>query len=403
MSAPATRGSGARQCDILSENKNSPCNLLEHSVTQFCPDAQGRLIYLKEYLSDLRKALEERENAARYIHDFLEFNTNEVSPGSDRDLLVGIASDVKDTKSKITLVEREIGSLSINFDRLNTRVQNTEHKLGLVPSKEKAPIQSFKPRIMVDLRNTESLEEQQLQLQLQQQGLSPYSSTLASSSQQQGLSSHSSTLASSNTTGASAMRAGDLQKATEPMDEKKPPLVYYKGGLDGATMPAPHLDDLTEFLKNDEAMRKKLRGLGMEQPKKVRGHKPTKEEEAAYHEREKLLLSKLSETNTNMVKMLEMGKGGEGRVNRLIKQKFREISKEHGYPINPRTRRVQDLVDGDHLSELSLNWHLNTTLKRDFESLLATREERSCVLVTTHAQDNQVIGIEIIQCRDNVL
>ena len=168
------------------------------------------------------------------------------------------------------------------------------------------------------------------------------------------------------------LAAGEKEKGTESTD--RPPLVYYRGGLDGATMPTPHLEDLSNFLKNDEALKKKLKGLGMEQPKKVGGHKPTAEEEAAYQEREKLLLSKLSETNSNMIKMLEMGKGGEGRVNKLIKQKFRELSREHGYPINPRTRRVQDLVDGDHLSDLNLNWHLNTKRKGEFEDYLATRE-----------------------------
>ena len=170
------------------------------------------------------------------------------------------------------------------------------------------------------------------------------------------------------------MVVGEKEKGTESTD--RPPLVYYRGGLDGATMPTPHLEDLSNFLKNDEALKKKLKGLGMEQPKKVGGHKPTAEEEAAYQEREKLLLSKLSETNSNMIKMLEMGKGGESRVNKLIKQKFREISREHGYPINPRTRRVQDLVDGDHLSEVGLNWHLNTVKKQEFEAYLAARERQ---------------------------
>ena len=172
MSAPDTRGSGAWQSEILTENSvtQTPLNLLD-TVTQTCnPEIQARLVCLKEHLSDLKKTLEEKENAARYIHDFLDFNASETSSGCE-ELLKSIASDVKETKTKMTKVEHEIGSLSVNFDRLSTRVQNTEHKLGMTPSSETMPIPSYKPGILIDKRCPESLQNQQPQIQQQHQGL----------------------------------------------------------------------------------------------------------------------------------------------------------------------------------------------------------------------------------------
>ena len=183
MSAPDTRESGVWQSERLLENNvnQTSCNVLENSVTQPCFDIQGRLIQLGHHLSDLRKTLEDKENAARYIHEFYDFNMSEAPPGSEN-ILASIAEDCKATRSKLCLVEREIGNLSVNFDRLSTRVENTEHKLGLTPSNETlpVPVQTFKPRIVDDRRDQQSLQEVQPQPKAQQQGLSSLGNTYAS-------------------------------------------------------------------------------------------------------------------------------------------------------------------------------------------------------------------------------
>ena len=331
-------------------------------VTHIHLNSQEKLSDLQKVIQSLRQDLEKKkEDVIRYIIDHHDSNLSGTSAGTGDlgdsaklDILIG---GMKKTTDQLDKLDGEVKDLSINFNRLNTRVQNTEFQLGLNPSSETIPIQTFRPTRLIDRRHPDSVRQLELQLQ-------------KSSSNSPAIT------APARNSGATATDpVGEKQKETERKEEKKPPLVFYKGGLDGVSMPAPHLDDLSEFLKNEEDLRKKLKGLGMEQPKKVGGHKPTQEEEDAYRERENQLLIKLSETNTNMVKMLELGKGGEGRVNRLIKKKFREISKENGYPVNPRTRRVQDLVDGDHLSDLHLNWHLNTKRKEIFERQLAAKEE----------------------------
>ncbi len=326
MSAPDTRGSGAWQTVKFSEKV----------VNQTFPNASDRLIALRKKLCELKEHLEKKENAARYIREFLIFNESDAPTGDMEKLLREIGTDVKATKVQVGAVEKEITSLSINFDRLATRVETTEHKLGVTPSAETMLLPTYKVRPLVDKRSPESV---------------------AALGQEAGASS------------TPVAVSGDEEKS-----EERPPLVFYKGGLDGESMPTPHLDDLTAFLKKNEGLQKRLRGLGQEQPKKVGGVKPTKEQEAEYKRREDLLLNKLSETNTNMVKMLEQGRGGEGRVNRLIKQKFREISRDQGYPVNPRTRRVHDVVDGDTLCDINLNWHLNTKNKEIFEKHLRERD-----------------------------
>ena len=322
-------------------------------------NSQEKISDIKRQLQVLRQDFEKKKDGIRYLIEHHDSNLKGTSSGLTSDAKLDIVvAGIRDTGIKLDKLDKEVGSLSINFDRLTTRVQNTEFQLGVTPSSDTTPVPTCRPRLL-DRRHPDSVRQLELQLQKASAGSpappAPARHNVISS--------------------AAEAVLGEKQKEAEQKADKRPPLVYYKGGLDGVTMPAPHLDDLSEFLKNEEDLRKKLKGLGVEQPKKVGGHKPTQEEEDEYRERENQLLIKLSETNTNMVKMLEMGKGGEGRMNRIIKQKFREISKEHGYPINPRTRRVQDLVDGDHLSDLHLNWHLNTKLKETFERLLVEKEE----------------------------
>ena len=59
-------------------------------------------------------------------------------------------------------------------------------------------------------------------------------------------------------------------QATGPEDIKKPPQVYYKGGVNYSKMPTPHLGDLIEHMKSDEAVRKHLKGLGLAKTRRKR-------------------------------------------------------------------------------------------------------------------------------------
>ena len=141
MSAPDTRESGAWRSDVQQDN------FVTHSyrsVTQ--PEAKERLDYLKALVSDLRQDLEFGENAIRYIFNCHDNNMSEASGEEGMNLLRSIAENVADTKSRMTNVEQEIGSLSVNFDRLSTRMENTEHHLGLRPSAETMPVPTCKPR-----------------------------------------------------------------------------------------------------------------------------------------------------------------------------------------------------------------------------------------------------------------
>ena len=100
MTAPGTRGSGAWQCDVLTENNVSqtPWYFLENSS----PDIQGRLSYLSRHLSDLKEDLEEKEEHVRYIHELLESNTSEVSPGCE-DILKTIAAGVDAARTRANI------------------------------------------------------------------------------------------------------------------------------------------------------------------------------------------------------------------------------------------------------------------------------------------------------------
>ena len=142
MSAPDTRESGVWQSErLLEHNVNqTSCNVLENSVTQPCFDIQGRLIQLGHHLSDLRKTLEDKENAARYIHEFYDFNMSEAPPGSEN-ILASIAEDCKATRSKLCLVEREIGNLSVSkalgpwyTPPTDFKIHTSKHEVEVIPS-----------------------------------------------------------------------------------------------------------------------------------------------------------------------------------------------------------------------------------------------------------------------------
>ena len=173
MSAPDTRESGAWRSDIPQEKSVTQSYRL---VTQPGPDPKEKLDYLRVYLGDLRKNLEDKEDAIRYIINYRDNNMSEASGGQE-DILQTIAADVRETKTKINVVEQEIGSLSINFDRLSTRMQNTEHHLGLNPSAETMPVPTCRPRL-----TDRTFGQLQLQQQQQQQGPNPSSSANASPS-----------------------------------------------------------------------------------------------------------------------------------------------------------------------------------------------------------------------------
>ena len=68
-----------------------------------------------------------------------------------------------------------------------------------------------------------------------------------------------------------------------------------------------------------------------------------------------------------MVKALELRRGGEGRLNKILKSQLREVQKEQGYQVNPQYCRVVDYVDREHLSDINLNWYLDSEAKEAFE------------------------------------
>ena len=76
-------------------------------------------------------------------------------------------------------------------------------------------------------------------------------------------------------------------------------------------------------------MRTHLKGLGQAAPTSTPGgKKPTATEVHDYEEKEKHLLNKLSEKSHQMVKALESGKGGEGKLNKILKTQLREIQRD---------------------------------------------------------------------------
>ena len=125
-------------------------------------------------------------------------------------------------------------------------------------------------------------------------------------------------------------------------------------------------------------MRKHLKGLGLATTTgKVGGKKPTADKVKVYEEKEKLLLNKLSQKSHEMVKALELRRGGEGRLNKILKSQLREVQKEQGYQVNPQSCRVVDYVDGEHLSDINLNWYLDSEAKEAFEEHMSTWEFKS--------------------------
>ena len=325
--------------------------------------------------SDLKKAnrdllaasknLETQENGIRYISEIVEFNqiTDWTGEYSLQSVLMGIANDVKSTKTDVKEIKEDVTTLSDNFDRLTTRVTNTEFKLGVTPSNETLPIKSSRVKcngfmVYDSVTKTSKLVTPDEFHRLQQQ--QPLQSTAAISGASVTLPLPQSSISTAPMPGA--------DKVAGHEEVKKPPQVYYKGGINYSKMPTPHLDDLIEHLKADEALRTHLKGLGTATPSVKPGGKiPTATEVKDYEEKEKLLLHKLSEKSHQMVNALEQGKGGEGKLTKIFKSQLREIQKEQGYQVNPRTRRVADYVDGDYLSDANLNWYLDTTAKEAFE------------------------------------
>ena len=103
-----------------------PWNPLRNSVTQSYLDPQEKIKDLRRQLKGLRENLERKKDDIRYIIDHHDSNLSGTSLGEDQSLLQRIARDVSETNGKVNTIEQELGSLSINFDRLSTRVQNTE-------------------------------------------------------------------------------------------------------------------------------------------------------------------------------------------------------------------------------------------------------------------------------------
>ena len=201
-----------------------PCDFLRSSVTH---PRNSPVIYtnlgVQERLKDLgrqlkfhREDLASKKNAIRYIFDHHDSNLSGTSVGdasetSNLDIKIDrILTAVDTTQGKINNIEAEVGNLSVNFDRLSTRMQNTEHHLGLNPSAEVMPVPTIRPR---------RIDRTYEQLQLQQQ----------QHQQQQGPSALASVNTTPSVTGASALAVGDKQNEAEVSE--KPPRCTTKGAL----------------------------------------------------------------------------------------------------------------------------------------------------------------------------
>ena len=157
------------------------------------------------------------------------------------------------------------------------------------------------------------------------------------------------------------------------------------------TVPEPHLQDLSDRIKYEEFMKEALSGLDAATANMGSipgGHGWTVKEARDYDAEQDKLLAKLRETGGEMMKLLAMGRGGEGRLRRMLKEKCREVMANSGYKIDPRTRRVNDIVDGPRLSP-ELNWYLDTDMKFQLEEDLSKEDFSD---IPAHLQERARLG-----------
>ena len=237
-------------------------------------------------------------------------------------------------------IRTDITNLNSNVDNLNMRVQNTEHQLGLKASASVAPqttstFQSYKPQVKTFKTSGSNMSPQE-------------ASRINNNATQQ------------------------LKSTPPPKKEEEAPLpmVFYKGGSGHQTLPTPHIEDLVARFKKDSMLSAALQGLNLVHPdNKVGGKKATQEDKEAYEKKQQALLLQLGQTGDQFVRLLEKGRGAEGRLTKWLRQVCRDTMAKEGYTVNPVNRRLHDWVDGNRLNP-SYNWHINYAMKKTLEDAL---------------------------------
>ena len=207
---------------------------------------------IRQELQELADTNAKQHYAIRYIKEYVENNKSENVTVTD--LLVNLTNAVNSNGDKMDTCNSKVDVLTENFERLNTRVSATEHHIGVTPSSDTMPVpfKSYKPQlkgVMTYNANTGTSTLNPPPIQPQVAAPTP---TLPI------------TGAISKTSPAVKLPAPATTASTIPVpNSSREPPVYYRGGINYAEMPTPHLGDLIEHMRQEEAVQKHLRGLGI--------------------------------------------------------------------------------------------------------------------------------------------
>ena len=416
---PDTRDTGEWPPLTLGNNSQKPSLSLSDIFTRNLSDYDKVLSNTKKVIQDVKNV----ESDARYFVENI-YNNQDYTAAQRDAIMLDIQAGITTTNANVKNIGDQVENLSSDMSKLATRIGNTEQKLSIKPDAgtqiQTRKIQWVKDKTAQGLYATAAAPNYTVP---------PPPPGLFGQGQGQhhghGYSAPPPPAASAATAGATPApaqatfqppptQASQIQTNFQPPpgqvfvdqqpaakerpkpqtqdDEIKPfPLVYYKGGINYRTVPEPHLQELSDRIKYEEFMKEALSSLDANTAN--RGSIPggngwTVKEARDYDAQQDELLAKLRETGGDFMKLLAMGRGGEGRVRRMLKEKCREVMANSGYKIDPRTRRVNDLVDGQRLPP-ELNWYLDTDMKFQLEEDLSKEDFSE---IPAHLQERARLG-----------